>query len=97
MGKNVNVVLPEWINATALNESAFTKLVDACNSIQKKHEDYQATYYFLFSMVYQAKNKFPSEFKSEWIGLERTYREEEESEAYLDFIFLTNLSKLHKS
>ena len=89
MGKNVNVVLPEWINSAALNESAFTKLVEACNSIQKKHEDYRATYYFLFSMVYQAKNKFPSEFKSEWIGLERTYRTEEESEAYLDFIFFS--------
>lgn len=88
MGKNVNSVLPEWINSSSLNESSFSKIVDACNTIQKKHEDYQATYYYLFSMVYQAKNKFPSEFKNEWIGLERTMRDEE-SEDYLNFIFFS--------
>lgn len=88
MSKNVNSVLPDWINASTLNDAAFGKLVDACNAIQKKHEDNQATYYYLFSMVYQGKNKFPSEFKSEWIGLEKSMREEE-TEAYLDFMFFS--------
>lgn len=85
--------LPRLLKSQRISDTHFSKMVDACNLLNsKKVPIYPQLFQYMQCWVYQAENKFPSTFNSEWQSIVKSYLENEEQLNY--FIeFSNNLFK----
>jgi hypothetical protein len=82
---NVRQIFPMIVEGNSMSEGNFNKMVDGANAILTATNETQLAYLYIATFMYQAKNKFDSEFFNIWIGLEKDYRDQD-IDIYSEFL-----------
>lgn len=85
MEQTIKNDLPSIMSTSVINSVHLTKMVDGANAIMLEKNDLRIVYFFISSILYQQKNKFPSDFNATWSGLEKEFRKGDDTK-YADFM-----------